>query len=215
MANPQKPYRDEDFPKRLRQLISEDGRVLEVIAADVQVSKTNLSDWQTGKTMPRADSLRLLAKYFNVTTDYLLGLTDARTIDADLRAVAEYLGISDAAAKTIHDFKNKEIKNHFFRPLENLMKASGSFMRSASELSYQNRLYELLELEKRVEEKKDAGTLTNDELESYFEKHKEFDVQEFQLIKAYSRYLDSLRSEIVYRFEQEEGEQDGQHNKES
>lgn len=102
MANPQKPYRDEDFPKRLRQLINEDGRVLEVIAADVQVSKTNLSDWQTGKTMPRADSLRLLAKYFNVTTDYLLGLTDARTIDTDLRAAAEYTGLSDDAIRSLH-----------------------------------------------------------------------------------------------------------------
>lgn len=101
MANPQKPYRDEDFPKRLRQLISEDGRVLEVIAADVQVSKTNLSDWQTGKTMPRADSLRLLAKYFNVTTDYLLGLTDAQTVDTDLRAVADYTGLSEKAVQKL------------------------------------------------------------------------------------------------------------------
>ncbi|MBC3899705.1 MAG: helix-turn-helix domain-containing protein [Firmicutes bacterium] len=42
----------------------------------VGVGKTTISNYETGYSVPDLDTLIKLAEYFNVTTDYLLGLTD-------------------------------------------------------------------------------------------------------------------------------------------
>jgi len=40
---------------------------------------TSLNDWRKGKAKPSTDAIIKLAQYFNVTTDYLLGLSDNPT----------------------------------------------------------------------------------------------------------------------------------------
>lgn len=42
-----------------------------------------------------------IARYYNVSTDYLLGLTQAKTTDSDLKSVCDYTGLSEEAIKTI------------------------------------------------------------------------------------------------------------------
>lgn len=42
----------------------------------VGVGKTTISNYETGYSVPDLDTLIKLAEYFQVTTDYLLGLTD-------------------------------------------------------------------------------------------------------------------------------------------
>lgn len=58
---------------------------------------------------PSADIVYTLADYFGVSSDYLLGLSDVPTTDADLRAVCEYTGLSQAAIDSIREFKEDEI----------------------------------------------------------------------------------------------------------
>ena len=45
--------------------------------------------------------LKKYAEYFNVSADYLLGLTDAPTNDKDLRFVCDYTGLSEEAVESI------------------------------------------------------------------------------------------------------------------
>lgn len=45
----------------------------------VGVGKTTISNYETGYSVPDLDTLIKLAEYFQVTTDYLLGLTDDKT----------------------------------------------------------------------------------------------------------------------------------------
>lgn len=54
---------------------------------------------------PSADIVYTLADYFGVSSDYLLGLSDVPTTDADLRAVCEYTGLSDEAVEFIKSTK--------------------------------------------------------------------------------------------------------------
>lgn len=92
------------FPKRFRALIGESGATLDALATEFQTTRQTVSNWQNGATVPDALSICMIAKYFNVTTDYLLGLTDARTVDTDLRAVADYTGLSEKAVQKLrHD----------------------------------------------------------------------------------------------------------------
>lgn len=62
------------FLSRLNEIIKESGKTQNKISADLKITKQKLSNWKTGKTEPNLDDLVMLAKYFEVSIDYLLGV---------------------------------------------------------------------------------------------------------------------------------------------
>ena len=42
---------------------------------DSNFNKTNVSKWENGKVEPRMDTVRLIASTFEVSSDYLLGMS--------------------------------------------------------------------------------------------------------------------------------------------
>ncbi len=64
------------FAMRLSELIAESGKTQNAICSDLHIAKQKLSNWKTGYTEPCMDDLMMLALYFEVTSDYLLGLED-------------------------------------------------------------------------------------------------------------------------------------------
>ncbi len=64
------------FTLRLQELIQESGKTQNKISADLGIVKQKLSNWKLGVIEPNLDDLIMLAKYFEVSTDYLLGLED-------------------------------------------------------------------------------------------------------------------------------------------
>ncbi len=73
------------FEKRLKELIKESGKMQKDICNNLQISKQKLSKWKTGYSEPSMDDIIMLALYFDVTSDYLLGLEDetgAKTVPA-------------------------------------------------------------------------------------------------------------------------------------
>ncbi len=46
------------------------------LAVKLNVSQSAVAKWELGKTEPTASAIVSLAKFFNVTADYLLGLED-------------------------------------------------------------------------------------------------------------------------------------------
>ena len=100
MAVEEKRNINEDFGNRLREIIEkrkkETGQNLRAVAKDLDVSLGVLSDWQNGNKTPRGDSIAKLAKYFGVSADYLLGLTEAQT-------VADYTGLTENAILALKD----------------------------------------------------------------------------------------------------------------
>ena len=87
------------FPSRFRNLIEKKRATLDALAAEFNTTRQTVSNWQNGVTVPDAVSICDIARYFGVTTDYLLGLTDVKTIETNVRAVAEYTGLSEDAIK--------------------------------------------------------------------------------------------------------------------
>ena len=53
------------------------------LASALGVSKQCISNWENDYIQPSVEMLIKIAKYFNVTTDYLLGLTGDNTINMD------------------------------------------------------------------------------------------------------------------------------------
>lgn len=46
------------------------------LSNDTGISTGNISDWKSGRSMPTATKLDILADYLNCSVDYLLGRTD-------------------------------------------------------------------------------------------------------------------------------------------
>lgn len=63
------------FPSRLRELRKEKGVSQDTVSKELGVSKSTVGLWETGDTLPDAKSVYDLAVYFEVSTDYLLGLS--------------------------------------------------------------------------------------------------------------------------------------------
>lgn len=62
--------------KRLNQLIKENGITRYRVAKDLHYSKTTIINWCEGFNEPKATQIKELARYFDVSADYLLGLED-------------------------------------------------------------------------------------------------------------------------------------------
>ena len=64
------------FGTRLRELRSQKGVPQKIIAELLKVTVTQISDMENGKIATTMSRLYTLCEYFNVSADYLLGLSD-------------------------------------------------------------------------------------------------------------------------------------------
>ena len=64
------------FIERLKELRLEKGLSLIQLAKETGISKSAISFWENGDRIPTALNIITLAKYFEVSADYLLGLVD-------------------------------------------------------------------------------------------------------------------------------------------
>ena len=107
------------FSELLKALRSEKGLSQSQLAKEVGVSTGNIGDWEIGRSKPGYAALASLAQFFEVSSDYLLGLSLVKTVEkethpqilcdgiplteseADLVAMYRFLGSDDR--KTIFD----------------------------------------------------------------------------------------------------------------
>lgn len=64
------------FKEKLKELREESKLLQKQLSAELGVSQVTIARWETGNREPDFDILIKIAKYFKVTTDYLLGLED-------------------------------------------------------------------------------------------------------------------------------------------
>ncbi len=66
----------EIFAERLKELRTEKNLGQEALAKELGLSHGIISLWENGLREPKMSNLILLAQYFGVTVDYLVGLED-------------------------------------------------------------------------------------------------------------------------------------------
>ncbi len=64
------------FAERLKELRTEKGISQMQLVAQIGTTKSAVSLWEANKRVPSAEAVVAIAKYFGVTSDYLLGLED-------------------------------------------------------------------------------------------------------------------------------------------
>ena len=105
--------RNEILAERLAAARKESGYTQDEIADFLKCSRVTVTNYENGRRSPDYDNLVLLAEKYNVTTDYLLGVTTAETTDKDLRYVCDYTGLTDKAEQELR--YKEEYKNEFER----------------------------------------------------------------------------------------------------
>lgn len=65
-----------EFKDRLRELRTARGLSQMQLAKMLNISQSAIAKWELGKTEPTASAIIKLAKFFDESTDYILGLAD-------------------------------------------------------------------------------------------------------------------------------------------
>ena len=64
------------FKERLKELRTSRNLSQMQLSLQTKLSQSAIAKWELGKTEPTASAIITLAKFFNETSDYLLGLED-------------------------------------------------------------------------------------------------------------------------------------------
>ena len=75
------------------------------VARATGISNMTFSDWKKGKSTPKMDKIEKIAKYFGVTTDYMMGkkseIPSVSMADDHLELIKLYSSLSEADQKAI------------------------------------------------------------------------------------------------------------------
>ena len=100
------------FAKRLKELRLNNGLTQKELAKSIEVGRTTISEYESGKIVPKQEGLLKIANYFNVSVDYLTGVSDdpatrkqnASDLDALLNTV-HYLLLDEYATPVTYEGK--------------------------------------------------------------------------------------------------------------
>ena len=67
----------------------------EDLAKVLQCSRGTVANYEVGKRTPDVGTLIRIAQHYNTTVDYLVGNSDSVSKEAELKAVCDYLGVTD------------------------------------------------------------------------------------------------------------------------
>lgn len=119
---------------RIKQLRKEKGITQEELAKATGISRVTLGFYERNDNPPPVDTLCAIAKYFGVSTDYLLGLTDARK--PENASVMDKYGLTEAALNTLVDLYSRQKKNSLTLTVNALLEEKDTLESLAQYLYY-------------------------------------------------------------------------------
>lgn len=95
-----------EFGKRILDLREKSGKSQEEICSKLGVTQQTLSRYEKGQRKASIKFVVKASKYFNVSTDYLLGITDIKTSNRDIRYIHEHTGLDEFSISTLNNLNN-------------------------------------------------------------------------------------------------------------
>lgn len=89
------------FPTRLRKIMREKNRTQQDVANAIDKTRQAVGYYADGSSSPDWKTLVELSAYFDVSVDWLLGLTDIRSPAPDINVAVLTTGLSEESAKTL------------------------------------------------------------------------------------------------------------------
>lgn len=97
-----------DFGDILKTLRKNNGLTQSDLGRHVGLSKAVVSKYETGIGYPNFETLIRIAKYFGVTTDYLLGEENVKTVDVSELTESQ----AEIIHRTVAEFAKANKKSH-------------------------------------------------------------------------------------------------------
>lgn len=91
------------FYQRFRELYNTLDYSHNNLAQELGVCRQTIASWLDGKSAPDIIALEKIARFFKVSADYLLGLSNTTKADVRLQSAVEYTGLSEKAVEWLHD----------------------------------------------------------------------------------------------------------------
>lgn len=102
---------NEAIGKRIQLLREEKGMTQAQFAAALGTSnRENIARWEAGTRELKAGMLVKISNVFNVSVDYLLGLSGTKSTDPDVQIAAEVTGLSEKAINNLSNMKKSASK---------------------------------------------------------------------------------------------------------
>lgn len=99
------------FSSNLRELIAKRGTTITALSKALGISRQAVSQYTDGTGQPNVDKLVMIADYFGVSADYLIGLSDIPTRNETIRGIHEKTGLWEDAVSSLmvdHDVEDCE-----------------------------------------------------------------------------------------------------------
>ena len=103
------------FAQKLKGLFEESKIPQKKLAEFIQsetaesITRQSIGQWCLGKSCPPLRTIPIIAKFFNVSTDYLLTETLVQNPEADVISVCEYTGLSEKAVLFLNSLQSRAI----------------------------------------------------------------------------------------------------------
>ena len=144
------------FTKRLNELLADQKRSRKDLSEYCNVTLQAVGKWVNGESVPDALAAASVANFFNVSSDYILGLSDNKTTNAELSAFCKYSGISDWALSLIKESAAafpEEYSEEEYRAVLNDLLADPNFARM---------MYQLIKLKKMTMDQEQTASEQTD-----------------------------------------------------
>ena len=177
---------------RITGLLSKRGLPQRELAAAVGVHVNIVSCWCRSVRTPNIEQIAEIARFFNVSSDYLLGLTDVEENNLDYRMISEKTGLSPESVKNLMRLTNDEGGN-FVASLDSLLSSwSGIYSLAGS-------MYGVLtECEQARDYLKEKASFSSGLARDY-QTGKVIDRMELSFFKADEAFRDAVNKSFGYR----------------
>ena len=148
MGRVKKHEKKPEYLNRIGRLMNREDHSQADLAELIGVSRDRVNNWLQDTAPLDADSVLKIAALYNVSSDFVLGKSDAETNDSDMKAICDYTGLS---VKAVQALTNREqLENLIYSMGEDYETAEGPqelydllirFIESSSGWKFLNALY--------------------------------------------------------------------------
>lgn len=179
--------------KRFRELIDNE-KYAKIPRAEIakatDCDTSTITKYYNGQRQLSVDSIIKFSKYFNVSSDYLLGLTDTPIMltssdDKALRVCCDYMGLSENNVRLLHSY---EVGCNMER---NFIKFVNDAITNFSHIDFN--VCNLIYYKEKIEENR-IGNIIYEDKEDVF---KEYQVLKYLVFTAFNESLNTKADEII------------------
>jgi len=181
---------------RIRELRTAAGHTQDDLAALLDKHRQVVSYYENGTRTPNLNELITIAKEYNTTTDYLLGLSNVATTDTDIKDVCDYTGLNETSVKAFNDMNLLFLSN----------KGLTDFLNSYIEFLFVNRFLLFSYFNELKEYKKIFSSydkkLPDEELDKIADaihtKLEKVLLLQYRITKAFNRLFDDKDLDLIF-----------------